>query len=490
MEEPNPETQKELGRKYRHNLDYFKKSSFLSREKFYLSLVVLLLGVYGIVHLESTRGDRVYNPGPLSIPHAKLESNCAACHDPGARDIAGVFAKHQWTASFFSSAATINQACQTCHVGMELHQPTMQTLALKDFHTELHVVTANNCFDCHREHLGRIELQPSGTFGCAACHDDADKMASGFTRVALPGTKFSARTTDGMTADGVVHFFPPQRKGPLPAFKSFEGDHPKFEYEQVGLEEPVALNFNHRLHLAPAMNLKCADCHKPADDGVYYRPITYQAACQRCHTLQLDPDNPALLLPHGNVAGLRSFLHSLVYQYRALDTKSGVAQALQRQLALQQAYKLLQRAHVQTPADLEHQIIFTADPYKAGTPAGQRPFFSGCAYCHQVSQPPGGADPRIAQPTMADRWLAHGAFTHARHEFMSCVSCHDAMDNREAGQIMMPAKVSCAECHREQGSAPSSCLTCHSFHAPRQTVDMMRATGLARFLIPQPQPAQ
>ena len=488
MEEPPNETQKEVGRKYRDNLGYFKRPSFLVRQKFYLSVLALLVGLYGIYYLELNHADKVYNPAPLSIPHANLEHNCAACHNPGARDIATAVASHQWTAAFFGSARTINQACQKCHADMDLHQPTMQTLALRDFHSELHVVTANGCFDCHREHLGRIDLQLPGDTACATCHNNAATMASGFIRVALSGTRSLPQGIDGMTADGVVHFIPPERRQPLAPFSTFAGDHPPFEYEQPGLKEPVALSFNHRLHLAPGMKLSCADCHKPSADGIYYQPITYAAACQRCHALQLDPNNPELLLPHGNVPRLRSFLHSLTYQYAALDAARGVASPdQQKTFAVQQIYTLLQRAHVQTAADLEHQIIFTADPYKASAPTGPRPFFSGCAYCHQVTQPPAGADPVVSPPVMAGRWLAHGAFTHAKHTFMSCQACHDAMDNRDATQIMMPPKVSCTACHRDQGSAPSNCLACHNFHSPQQAVRTMRDSGmLSAFLVSQP----
>jgi len=494
MDEPHNETQKEIGRKYRNNLGYFRKPPFIARQKFYLTILLLLAGLYGIYRLELTHADKVYNPAPLSIPHAKLESNCAACHNPGARDIAGAMASHQWTTAFFGSAATINQSCQKCHADMDLHQPTMQTLALRDFHSGLRVVMADGCFDCHREHLGRIDLQLPGDSACAACHNDARTMATGFIRVALSGNHASAQAIDGMTADGVFHFIPPERRQPLPPFSTFAGDHPPFEYEQPGLKESVALNFNHRLHLAPGMKLSCADCHKPSADGVYYQPITYDAACQRCHALQLDPDNPGLLLPHGNIPRLRSFLHSLAYQYAALDAKQGVLSPdQQKTFAVQQIYSLLRRARATTAADLERQIIFTADPYKAGAPAGPRPFFPGCAYCHQVTQPPGGADPLVTPPVMATRWLAHGAFTHAKHTFMSCIACHDAADNRDATQIMMPAKVSCTACHRDQGSAPSSCLACHTFHAPQQVVkgimgiNGMRDSGmLSAFLVSQP----
>jgi hypothetical protein len=486
MDETN-QTQKEVGRKYRDNLGYFKYAGFLHREKFYLSILAVLVGVYGIIRLELSRSDKVYNPAPLSISHANLEGNCAACHTLAARNIfhpmlpAGGNDSSVALPVAFSSTMAINESCQKCHQGMDLHQPTSQTMQLRAFHSELHVVAATGCFDCHQEHLGRINMRLPGDSACAACHDDAAKMAANFTRISLGGTT-SRLAFDGMTPDGVLHFIPPERKGPLPLFTAFERGHPPFEYEQPGLKDPDVLTFSHRQHLTlPGTKLECADCHKPAADGMYYQRVTYEAACERCHTLQFDPANPQLMIPHGDVARLRTFLHSLTYQYSQLDQQMATAQNRvaspdeQRAYAFQQIFALMQRAHVQSPADLEHEILFTGDPYKDRPPTMQRPFFSGCAYCHQVTQPAGGGDPIVTPPQTADRWLAHGAFTHAKHTFMSCVQCHAANESREASDIIMPPQVSCIACHRTNGTAPSNCLACHSFHSPQSVVKTVKA---------------
>jgi len=488
-------TQKEVGQKYRDNLGYFKRPGFLHREKFYLCILAILLGVYCIRHIESTRSDKVYNPAPLSISHANLEGNCAACHTLASRNIFrsiegisvdDLLGPNHGTgsvrAAFFSSSVSINHACQSCHTGMDLHQPTSQTVALKAFHSELHIVEANGCFNCHQEHLGRVDLkQPPGDSACAACHNDASQMASDVIRVALTGNT-SNKAFDGITSDGIAHFIPPERKGPLPLFAAFERGHPPFEYEQPGLKNPEVLTFSHKQHLSlPGVKLNCADCHKPAADGIFYQRVTYQASCQRCHTLQFDPANPQLLIPHGSVARLGSFLHSLAYQYEALYQSMQAAQNRvaspdeQKAFAIQQLTALQQRAQVQSPEDLEREILFTADPYKDRPPTMVRPYFSGCAYCHQVTQPAGGGDAVVTPPVMAERWLAHGAFTHAKHVTMSCVQCHAAAESRQASDIMMPAQASCIACHRTGGTAPSNCLACHSFHSPQSVVKAVKA---------------
>jgi hypothetical protein len=129
MDEPN-QTQKELGRKYRDNLGYFKRPGFLQREKFYLSILAVLIGVYGIIRLELSRSDKVYNPGPLSIQHANLEGNCVACHTLAARNIFHPMQSADGDDNSpalpvaFTSSLAINESCEKCHQGMDLHQLT------------------------------------------------------------------------------------------------------------------------------------------------------------------------------------------------------------------------------------------------------------------------------------------------------------------------------------------------------------------------------
>jgi len=353
-------------------------------------------------------------------------------------------------------------------------------------------VAGTDCFECHQEHLGRISLRLPGDSACAACHNDAAKMAM---LVALPLSGTASRVAfHGITPDGLVHFIPPERQGPMPLFASFERGHPAFEYEAAGLKDPDALKFSHHQHLhleGEGMKLSCADCHKAGADGVYYGQVTYADACQRCHALQFDPAHPDLVLPHGDVAGLRTYMHSLVYQYEQVDVRADTALGKmatieqERPRALQQAGTLLARAKVTDPESLEHEILFTADPYKDYSIAGQRPFFPGCAYCHEVTGGGAGEDPVVTRPEMADRWLSHGAFTHAPHAGLAvlkdCTYCHRADASNSATDVIMPSQASCIMCHSAQGTAPSNCLACHSFHSPQTVVNLvmrMRSTNM------------
>jgi hypothetical protein len=175
-------------------------------------------------------------------------------------------------------------------------------------------------------------------------------------------------------------------------------------------------------------------------------------------------------------------LHSLAFQYEQLDERMAAAQNREaspeekQAFAYQQVVALQQRARVQTPDDLEAEILFTADPYKDSPPTAERPYFSGCAYCHEVSQPAGAALPVVTRPQMVERWLAHGAFTHAPHSFMKCEQCHKAENSSAVTDILVPPQATCVACHHTQGSAPSNCLACHSFHSPQTVVNAVKAT--------------
>jgi hypothetical protein len=97
----------------------------------------------------------------------------------------------------------------------------------------------------------------------------------------------------------------------------------------------------------------------------------------------------------------------------------------------------------------------------------------------------------VQKPEMPERWLQHGLFTHLPHEHMKCWDCHaTALTSTKAGDILLPPRKFCAECHRppvqgvsDTGSAladdPTSaasqrvlggikwdCTDCHKFHAP------------------------
>ena len=109
------------------------------------------------------------SPGELSVAHAFLESNCAACHRP----FAGV-ERRSCIACHAVNAAIVNRqptafhatvgSCATCHVehrGPQQRPTTMVHAALSEDTRRLDCSTCHATKDPHRERLG---------LDCAACH--------------------------------------------------------------------------------------------------------------------------------------------------------------------------------------------------------------------------------------------------------------------------------------------------------------------------------
>jgi hypothetical protein len=250
-------------------------------------------------------------------------------------------------------------------------------------------------------------------------------------------------------------------------FSSFDS-HPNFHPPA----DVDTLKFNHEKHLTgeiPLLNghkLDCADCHKPDATGAYMQPMTYDASCKSCHSLQFDARNPELVVPHGNAVAARAFLRSLPTQYADLDRRKGIAD--ERALQDFVAQQMLQiREQARAGEDLEREVFFNTE--RKG-PEG-RPRYAGCAYCHEVKQM-GEATPTIATPVIPERWFAQGRFDHAKHRAVNCATCHDAVHSRDTANVLLPSKQSCATCHSAQGGVSDSCVTCHRYHNVPQLTAM------------------
>jgi hypothetical protein len=188
--------------------------------------------------------------------------------------------------------------------------------------------------------------------------------------------------------------------------------------------------------------------------------------CQACHSLQFDPKNPELTLPHGNTTTVRGFLRTLPTQYADLAVKKGITTPNEiKSFVTRQMLQLRER--VRSGEDFERQVFFVADPYKPqpGTEPRVRASFYGCALCHDV-QPVANAAPFIAKPVFVDRWMPQARFDHAQHKTVKCDECHHATRSRLTSDVLMPGIASCVTCHSPKGKSAAECLTCHSYHVP------------------------
>lgn len=448
---------KQIAKRYAGNLSYFKEHHYFRTLRKHLFLgstiaaaVVILLVTVLTTWESSVSGhyllSRIYNPGPISQAHADIANNCAACHGKAN----SIF---QTTVE----SSPVDASCIQCHQHHDFHAAQSPR--------------SHSCTACHHEHLTAGPMKPVADANCASCHGNAATMAAAHTAAANQ----PAPALDLTPRDGHVHYQPGRSTTPPAVFTSFEKDHPAWQIHREKRRDPNTLAFNHALHLGgdgipqvDGKKLDCNYCHQPDPAGAYMQPIVFEKNCQSCHSLQFDPRNPDLSIPHGSTEAVQAYLASLPVQY----AKKGRAQGITDDKALK-TYVRGQiealRQDVRSGDDLTKKIFFS-DAQKGptgsiqGMPDEGRARFAGCAYCHQVT---GQAtnEPVVQAPVTPDRWLSRAVFDHSKHEHVSCTECHQAGSSQKTSDILMPTMQSCRKCHSEQGGIVASCATCHSYHA-------------------------
>jgi cytochrome c1 len=449
---------KQIARRYSGNLAYFKEKHYFRRLRVRVFLGATLAAAVAALVLalaaawESYAPGRmivaqIYNPGPVSQGHAGFANDCAQCH-------------RQSNALIQSSIehSPVDASCVQCHTAHVFHQPNTPR--------------AHSCTACHQEHLGAGPMKPVADANCASCHNNVGLMAeSAALGRGLPPSAFDL-TPD----DGHVHFRAPRpEEGYTAVFASFENGHPPFQVHRDKLKDPNTLKFNHAVHLGeagmPQLNgrrLDCASCHQPDASGAYMQPISFEKHCQACHSLQFDPRNPDIQLPHGDAAAVRAFLTGLPAAYADKGRRLGLRdEARLRAYVAEQLGAL--RNDVRSGEELAQKVFFNQGERGPvarieGMPDEGRARYAGCAYCHEVT---GGTSARaeVTPPVTPDRWLSRSQFDHAKHSQMDCAACHQVTQSRETSDILLPEQASCLQCHSTAGGVVASCQTCHGYHA-------------------------
>lgn len=416
------------------------------------------------------------SPGKLSTAHQseafrRLEelhfgqnkNGCAGCHGAARNDNPG-WLQHALNSSpspfdikravMFDhrSLTKVDASCATCHTEHTFHQPNLT----HDY----------SCAACHVEHRGMGRLSPPADNHCVACHGDKkDMLAASELGKTLPPEKFNFKEAGMLKA--FVSLRPPE--GYTQIIHSFHKDHPEFQVHREQPKDPDTLRFNHALHFGSTIpklsghELNCADCHKPDASGMRFVPIKFEANCQSCHSLQFDPRNPQLRLPHGDTDAVRAFLRSLPRQYADLAAKQGMTRTEEQNRFSQEQLQALKQLFP-TGEALEQSVLLTGDRNKVGGETStQRGYFVGCVYCHVPSVSSAGMVSMV-KPVIPDRWMLHAKFNHQPHSFVACTECHAAKTSRDTADILLPKKDTCIACHSPKGGVPNSCVTCHGYH--------------------------
>ncbi len=458
-------TQKQIAERYKGNLGYYKKRHPLRVARFIVSALAIIGGIAGVVFYETRGDERFFNVGRLSQSHSSIADNCATCHEES-RAVLRQISASQIVRTLDERlhgeprVARMDAKCETCHQQHALHAPT--------------VAENRSCAICHQEHRGISSLRVVGEKNCAACHNDPHTMQLAAAKGAsVPPSQWHGRLASARELSNQrVLSLPRPAEGYTAVFESFSNGHPPFQFERERTRDPSVLRFNHQRHEAadiPLVNgkkLDCNYCHKPDVEGRYYQRVTFAANCQACHSLQFDPRNPEMTLPHGDATAVRGFLRALPTHYAELATRKGITRQSDVQAFVVRQIDEL-RQGVRTGEELERQVFFTTSPYKPQSASGapSSGSFYGCAVCHEL-KPVANAAPAITKPVFVDRWLPGGKFNHSKHQHVACNECHRASQSRETSDVLLPPKESCVTCHSSAGKIASDCMTCHTYHAP------------------------
>ena len=458
-------TQKQISERYKGNLRYYRRAHFWRWARRISSAIAIVGGLVAIWFYQMRGPETFFSVGKISAEHAKFGDKCASCHGKElTTDGASTREKfREVVKARFQNGITfeaIDQKCQACHKHHSFHEPN--------------VVQNRSCSACHQEHRGPGPMKMVSSSNCTSCHNNPELMQAAAQK--SEHFDWANYHRHPQPAQRVVLDLPRPARGFTQTFPAFWDGHPEFQLNTAKPRDPDVLRFNHQRHFAsdiPPVNgqkLDCNYCHKPDTEGRFMQRISFAANCQACHSLQFDPRNPDLVLPHGNATAVRAFLHSLPTQYADLAVKKGITQQSEIQSFVAKQITQL-RERVRSGEILERQVFFTVDPYKPprSSDAGTRGSFYGCAFCHEV-KPMTNTAPVITKPILIDRWMVRSDFDHAKHVSVKCDDCHHAVQSRDTSDVLMPVKANCVTCHSPQGKAMAECSTCHTFHAPPQAI--------------------
>lgn len=369
--------------------------------------------------------DRLWLSGAISAPHRYFAADCGACHQRP-------FVQVQ------------DGACLECHRTIEHHvDPNRFSFASFE---------AVACQSCHKEHNGIAPIVLADQALCVACHAKPEHWETKTESQSVGdfGTRHPEfRPT--VVANATVPVYARQR---------LDGGAPP--------QERSGLNFPHAKHLDEkgvkhptegTIRLACADCHRPEPGGLGMLPIRMVDHCRRCHALTFDRNAPQREVPHGKPREVRAMLDDF-YAHAALKDRLEDLLAGQGERRLPRSQASLSRE--EAAAALEGAQRQAREV--AAETIGKRV----CKTCHTVIPPRGDDEPWSIEPVLlADRWLPHAKFNHAKHELVECGDCHAARQSKSAQDVLLPGVTLCQSCHGGEASAdkvPSTCITCHDFH--------------------------
>jgi hypothetical protein len=429
-----------------------------------LALATLLPGATRAASIES-----LLSPGKLSESHAKLEGDCANCHDKTDR-------------------SRQTGLCLSCH------KDVAGDVARKDgLHGRLPNISTGECKACHSEHLGRdadIVKLAAASFD----HRGTDFPLTGaHAGVACASCHTKGRAyRDASSSCGACHKADDVHRGGLGAncgachatatWTSAKFDHDKTRFPLHGAHQSITCNTCHVSGVYKDLPRTCISCHAPDDAhkgsrgencGECHKETSWTSArfdhaketgfallgkhaaldCAGCHKSPKFDDKP----PKTCVGCHRSDdAHAARF---GEDCASCHGNDAWRGTEFDHAGRTkfpLQGAHVR----LDCHACHTAASATQKLP-------TDCASCHRGSDVHGGALKDCASCHGNESWRKDLAFDHdltafpllGMHVVVGCGQCH-------ATRAFAGTPHDCIACHRSsdvhKGSLGKECGTCHS----------------------------
>jgi Cytochrome c3/Cytochrome c7 and related cytochrome c len=379
-----------------------------------LAVLFALSGILGYTpgpaaHAATLEG--LLMPGPLSGAHAKLEADCANCHNRTDR-------------------AQQAQLCSDCHKDV-----ATQLRERRGFHGRRPEIVGAQCSACHSEHMGRAgRITPvlPATFdhtttdfkldgahrsvACSGCHTAGKKFSEAATRCVDCHRKVEPHEGKLGTDCAACH--------DTARWSATRFDHAKTKFPLQDRHAKIPCAACHAANRWKATPTACASCHTPDDVHRGQRGT----ACSDCHTQASWTD--------------AKFDH---------EKETGFALVgAHRQAACQSCHR---SGRLEDDLPRECSGCHAAADSHAGRMGGK------CESCHETTE---------WKTTHFDHAKDTKYTLTGAHSTLACHSCHTAVvaDHKPAQQ--------CVTCHRavdvHAGSLGTTCDSCHETSAWKKDI--------------------
>lgn len=423
-----------------------------------VSLILIALVLVGFfIYPVATERKAAWSSGPIASGHTMVEQDCRTCHE-------GVFAR------------ITDKKCAACHQ-MSDHSEVFAFRAGREAGVE------PSCSSCHFDHNGPHGVIARQSKLCTNCHAKIDTVLASVRRSSV-GSKGPAIVPEFDQHPEFAVTLQPESPGAIP--------------QRVRLDEPARLKdvsnikLNHKVHLQPNLrsrkgkkSLDCQDCHRVSNDYRTITPISFEANCQECHSLEFDERLPGVEVPHGSPDVVFRTLYS---EYAKLLLSSEATSPSRKEFQ-QRGGRIPGKA---SPAQVAEEVeAKSGDDFSRGfveqeSRSAERGLFSrtACYLCHAVSErrlpeaqlrEQGKSRFEVLKPQIPARWMPASTFSHGSHEEAQCESCHTGVrQSARTADVLLPKIETCRECHSQHrvvGKVTSDCVMCHSYHESQTMPD-------------------